>query len=226
MPRLAPPIALARGQWFEPAQAGGVAPLISTISADGRTAARKQLRATRRGLSITQRRQAASGLLRRVTRDPAWRNARNIGLFWPCDGEIDVRPLWATAWREQRRVFIPIISANGHMRFSLVTPRTMLVANKFGIPEPAAGHRMYLPATQLHLVLVPLVGFDASGNRIGMGGGYYDRCFARQISMARSRPLLAGVAFDTQRVGHIETESWDVPLRRVFTERHCYRCAP
>jgi 5-formyltetrahydrofolate cyclo-ligase len=75
----------------------------------------------------------------------------------------------------------------------------------------------------LDLVLVPLVGFDARGNRLGMGGGFYDRHFAfLRNRRAWRRPLLIGIAFDVQRVPRLSDAAHDVPLWGIVTERGIY----
>jgi len=99
------------------------------------------------------------------------------------------------------------------------------VTNRYGIPEPDVSPHRALAADELAGAIVPLVGFDAHGHRLGMGGGWYDRTFAgRQRSTAGA--VLLGAAFDLQRVDGIEPEAWDVPLDAVFTELATYSPAP
>jgi 5-formyltetrahydrofolate cyclo-ligase len=95
--------------------------------------------------------------------------------------------------------------------------------NRFGIPEPARRGRQLCPARTLNLVLLPLVGFDAGCNRIGMGKGYYDRSFAfLRARQHWQRPLLIGLAHECQRIETIAPRPWDVPLDAVVTERRIY----
>lgn len=95
--------------------------------------------------------------------------------------------------------------------------------NVYGIPEPRYRNRRIHHAVELDLLLVPLVGFDASCNRLGMGGGFYDHTLAH-LSHARHyrRPKLIGVAHECQRVDAIERFPWDVPLDLVITETRRY----
>ena len=96
--------------------------------------------------------------------------------------------------------------------------------NRYRIPEPDARYCRAMKRQFLSLVLMPLVAFDAKGNRLGMGGGYYDRAFNQtQWPYKTRRPLLVGVAHEFQRVPELPTESWDVPLDAVITEREIYR---
>lgn len=101
------------------------------------------------------------------------------------------------------------------MRFAADdSPRMM--RNRFGIPEPAQSRRQ--PPGMLDLVVVPLVGFDAACNRMGMGGGFYDRSFAYRLTRRHAGPRLVGLAFDCQQVAELPVAPWDVPLDVIVTE--------
>ena len=76
---------------------------------------------------------------------------------------------------------------------------------------------------ELDLILAPLVGFDTHGNRLGMGGGYYDRTFAYlKHRLHWQKPRLIGLAYELQRVADLANHAWDVPLQSVVTEQHIY----
>jgi 5-formyltetrahydrofolate cyclo-ligase len=90
-------------------------------------------------------------------------------------------------------------------------------ANRYGIPEPAATSAIALPA--LSVIFVPVVGFDATGHRIGMGAGYYDRLLAALGSPTRRQPLVVGLAYESSRVAALAMQAHDVPLDVVVTER-------
>jgi len=92
-------------------------------------------------------------------------------------------------------------------------PGAPLARNKFGILEPISGRYCHL--TDIDLVLVPLVAFDHAGNRLGMGGGYYDRTFASQLG--KKSPVLCGVAHRFQQVADLTPQKWDFPLDFVAT---------
>ena len=95
--------------------------------------------------------------------------------------------------------------------------------NKFRLPEPDVGDDEMLQPAELDLVLAPLVVFDADRNRIGMGGGFYDRSFAMRQDAAISLPVLIGVAHDLQKVDAIIPQDWDVRLDMVVTDQAIYR---
>ena len=101
-------------------------------------------------------------------------------------------------------------------------PGEALVANRFGIPEPAEAE--ILPAEAMAMIVMPLVGFDARGQRLGMGGGWYDRSLAFRLDRPAPPPWLVGAGFAVQRVDALPIESWDVPLDAVCTESDTTPC--
>jgi 5-formyltetrahydrofolate cyclo-ligase len=103
------------------------------------------------------------------------------------------------------------------MTFAELDHGARLGTNFFGISEPDAAKR--IDPRRLDLVLTPLVAFDDRGVRIGVGRGYYDRCFRfLHARGAWHRPKLLGVAYELQHVRAIAPEPWDVPLWGAVTE--------
>ena len=182
---------------------------------------RRELRARRRALDAGVRRQAARGLARALARHPYFARARRLATYLARDGEIDPGELVARAWASGRHCYLPVLIDRPwpHLRFAPHTPDTRFVPNRFGIPEPDVPRRMLLPARALDLLLLPLVAFDAHGNRLGMGGGYFDRTLAYQRARAWRRPRLLGLGYAFQQVAGLDAASWDVPLHGVVTER-------
>ena len=125
-------------------------------------------------------------------------------------------PLRALARARGCRVYLPRITDFRTHRMLLVADLcTPLRLNRYRIAEPRGGTHLALPA--LDVVLTPLVGFDAAGNRLGNGAGYYDRFLARRLGR-RGRPLLIGIAFECQRLESLAPRAHDVPLDAVVTE--------
>ena len=185
-----------------------------------RTALRRELRAARRALSPRQQFQHAASVACRLVRLPVFRRARRIALYWPADGELDPRPLLARAHRLSKVCYLPVLRPRPDRRlwFAPYAPGAPLRLNRFGIPEPR-GHQGLRLARHLDLLLMPLVGFDADCNRLGMGGGFYDRTLAYlRRHRAANRPRLIGLAHACQQVDHIEPQPWDIPLEAVVTE--------
>jgi 5-formyltetrahydrofolate cyclo-ligase len=158
--------------------------------------------------------------------EPDFLSARRVAAYWPADGELDPRPLLQSAIGRGRRGFLPMLRPGKRRKlwFLRYRPGEPMHANRFGIPEPARRQRRLALAWTLDLILVPLVGFDADCNRLGMGGGFYDRTlsFLRQRTHWH-RPRLIGIAHECQRVERIQPQPWDIPLDAVATERGVYR---
>ena len=184
---------------------------------------RREIRAQRRALSVHAARAAAQRLLRLALRHRLL-SARRIGFYLPMAEEMDLIPLLNAALWLQRACYLPVIPQRGARRlwFSRVGAHDVWYQNRFGILEHAAKERRR--AQQLEVLFVPLVAFDAQGNRLGMGGGYYDTSLAylRARRLFR-KPKLIGVAYDFQRVDSLPSEPWDVPLDAVLTDRGLYR---
>jgi 5-formyltetrahydrofolate cyclo-ligase len=188
-------------------------------------ALRRWLRILRRDLSPDEQRHHARALARRLGRHPSFLRATHIGIYWPADGEIDPRPLMALAQSRHKRWQLPVLRPRPSPKlwflgYSLGAPTTR---NCFGIPEPERRNQRLRTVGSLDLLLVPLVGFDADCNRMGMGGGFYDQTLAylRRRRHWR-RPYLIGLAHECQRVERIPVRSWDVPLDLVVTEARVY----
>lgn len=183
---------------------------------------RREMRRRRRALSAQQRRHYADALERTVGRHPLFRNSDHIAFYLPNDGEMDVTPLIERAWSMGKHCYLPVLSPLYHNRlwFAPYHGRSELVLNRFGIPEPDCNWRQMRPVWTLDLVMTPLVAFDADGNRLGMGGGYYDRTLAY---LARRRhwrkPQLIGTAYEFQQVDSLPHQAWDVPLHGIATDK-------
>ena len=186
---------------------------------------RRRLRAARRGLGAARQRAHAAAAATWLARETQLHNARHIALYFAADGELDPWPLMALLPRGGRRWYLPVLHPfrAGRLWFARYRPIDPMRPNRFGIPEPQRRGHQLCPAQTLDLVLLPLVGFDTRCNRIGMGGGFYDRSFAFLLGRRHwHRPLLIGLAHECQRVDAIERRPWDVPLDAVVTERGIY----
>ncbi|MFY0991662.1 5-formyltetrahydrofolate cyclo-ligase [Halomonas sp. C05BenzN] len=193
-----------------------------------RQALRLELRRRRRALTPQQQREAAMRLGRRLRRLPEVQRARRVALYLPNDGEIDPRGLIPWFRRRNARVHLPVLRplSRHFLWFVHYHDDTPMVTNRFGIPEPETRHGAHRarrrPAWALDLILLPLVGFDDQGQRMGMGGGFYDRtlAFTRRPG---PRPRLIGLAHDCQRVEHLPVAPWDVPLDAIVSDGRIIR---
>lgn len=182
---------------------------------------RRRIRRARLALTDAERRRAAGRFAERVRRLAPYRRARRIGAYLAHGGELDPAPLMDLAEKDGKKLYLPVVDGAG-MRFARYRAHGRLRPNRFAIPEPAAPRRL-VRTMDLDIAIVPLVAFDARAHRLGQGGGYYDRHFARQTVRHWRRPLLIGAAYELQRHDPLPTNDWDVAMWCVVTERAVYR---
>ena len=179
---------------------------------------RKAMRHRRRLMGLGAQQRAAQSLCRHVIASSVYQRSRHIAFYLATEGEIDLRPIIQCAWRHGKTCYLPVIEGEC-LDFVNYSPYTRLHANRFGISEPESGG--LIKVNHLDLVLTPLVAFDDKSNRLGMGGGFYDKtfAFAQKANIKRSqRPFLVGVAHRFQQVQRITPMPWDVPLDQVITD--------
>lgn len=159
-----------------------------------------------------------------VWRLPVLARSRRLALYLPVSGELDCTPVISTAWRRGREVFLPVL-AGTELRFAPFAPDSQLHDNRFGIPEPACSADEWRSAREMDVIFAPLVGFDASGYRLGMGGGYYDRTLAFLALRANfRRPHFIGLAYAFQQISAVPHQKHDVQLEAVVTDAGCFSC--
>lgn len=192
---------------------------------NSRTELRQIMRAKRRALSPAERSACARQLARTLVMTHLFQRSRRIAFYLSVRGEMDLGPLMRHALALGKRVYLPVLAPGGakRLRFAPYEENDKLVLNRFAIPEPAVPPCKQERPASLDLVFVPLVAFDDKGNRLGMGGGYYDRTFAfLKHRRYWQRPKLIGVAYEFQKVECLHTEPWDVPLYGIATESNLY----
>lgn len=188
-----------------------------------RPALRNEMRTRRQGLGIAEQREASKRLARILSHSSLFRRSRHIAFYLANDGELDPAILLQKAWNMGKMCYLPVITPGQSLLFAPYAKGDPLALNRFGIPEPARPGIPLVSARVLDLVLAPLVAFDDQGNRLGMGGGFYDRTLSfLRHRRAWRKPRLLGVAHDLQRTTALSTEAWDVPLDGVATDRHVY----
>ncbi len=190
---------------------------------DDRAALRRTLRDRRRQLPPATRIAAAEALSARLLALPFAPSTGHVAGYWAMDGEIALH-VWQMRLPAEVRYCLPILGDDDRLRFAPWRPGEALVANRFGIPEPADAEA--LPAEAMTMIVMPLVGFDARCQRLGMGGGWYDRSLAFRRDRPTPPPWLVGAGFAIQRVDVLPIESWDVPLDAVCTESDTFPLPP
>jgi 5-formyltetrahydrofolate cyclo-ligase len=160
----------------------------------------------------------------RVLELESFQRSMKVAGFLAFDGESDPRSLMMNAIGQGKQVYIPTIVAKAQpLMFVPWTESCQLAQNPFGILEPVVPESEWIEAKELEFVITPLVAFDETCNRIGVGGGFYDRSFAFRNDDSNVRIVhLCGFAFELQKIGAIQPQGWDVPLDNVATESRLY----
>lgn len=195
-----------------------------TTKSPQRQQLRQHIRRARQQLSQAEQQIAAVTLAQLVLSAKEVQRANTIALYLSNDGELDTLPLIHALWRHGKQVALPVLHlfTPGHLLFQRYEATTPLRPNKYGIAEPVPNITELVLLEQLDLICLPLVAFDASGNRLGMGGGFYDRTLAPLAAMP-APPQLMGLAHQCQQVNAVPIEAWDVPLPVIATPSHLWR---
>lgn len=176
---------------------------------------RQQIRKTRANLTALQQQQAEDSITQQALALIEAQNAQHIALYVSFDGEISTEKLIKTLWAQDKHVYLPVLHPfnSNHLLFLRYLPDTPMLKNKFGILEPKLNVQNVLPLDELDILFTPLVAFDKQGNRLGMGGGFYDRTLQNWQNVSF---IPVGLAHQCQQVEQLPTEAWDVPLHRIL----------
>ena len=187
---------------------------------------RIDMRQHRNRLNNAEQDLAARNLAKIVCASPAFIRSSKIALYLASDGEIDPKYILDKAFLMKKQCFLPVLNRYPKTKMSFYEYRygDPLKKNRFGILEPDTDKKIPISCKALQLVLLPLVAFDQQGNRLGMGGGFYDRAFAFKNPKThnvnkRSAPILMGLAHDCQKVESLEDSDWDIPLSSIATDK-------
>jgi 5-formyltetrahydrofolate cyclo-ligase len=179
---------------------------------------RQPLRQKRRNICASERIILSKKLLNQVQKNIAFKTGQKVAIYLPNDGEINPKYIQNFLKLLKISVYLPILVGKS-LKFAKIGYR--FKKNKFGILEPIS--TPILNANQMNIIFMPLVGFDSNKNRIGMGGGFYDRTLAFKKNQQKfQQPKLYGLAFDCQQVEKLEQQDWDVPLDAIFTPTKIY----
>ncbi|MDH3509557.1 MAG: 5-formyltetrahydrofolate cyclo-ligase [Gammaproteobacteria bacterium] len=185
-------------------------------------ALRASAKASRNQLSPETIAQASLAISDRLWRLPLMSRSCRIAAYYSIGGEVDCTFAIETAWDRGRKVYLPVLRGQ-ELIFAPYFPDSDFLRNQHGIPEPISPKGLLFRPHEMDIVLAPLVAFDARGNRVGMGGGYYDRSFRFMRHRKQwTRPRLVGLAYEFQKVPQLKACSWDVPLHNAVTEKQTY----
>ena len=183
---------------------------------------RQKLRAARRALTPEQQDQAGRDLADVILRQSFLAESQHVALYLTNDGEINPAILVSKLWEQGKHCYLPVLGGDEgrNLAFAAYQPETPLIKNKYNIPEPEYKEEFAIRPQDLDLVLMPLTGFDEKGQRLGMGGGFYDRTF--EFIRTGEKPLLVGLAHECQKVPDIPAEHWDIPMFGIATNKNYY----
>ncbi|MFP6803418.1 MAG: 5-formyltetrahydrofolate cyclo-ligase [Pseudomonadales bacterium] len=180
---------------------------------------RKSLRSARRSITPVEREEKSQLLARNLARYLPFRRCKKLAVYLSLPEEVDTSPVIELAQLLRKAIYLPVIDTkvwqNQSMMFAIYLPgETPLRENRFGIREPAVQPGNCIRGIDIEFVCVPVVGFNDRCDRIGMGGGYYDKAFdSRRFQQSK----LVGLAFEGQQAD-FEPARHDVPMQAVITE--------
>ena len=179
---------------------------------------RKSLIKKRNSVSLHQRRSAAERSAHYLIASTLVEGHKHIGSYFSVKGEFPTDSLNLFLLEQKTDIYMPILGDDSTLNFRRYREESELCLNRLRIPEPSDSEPL-IEVAHLGTILIPVVGFDNKGNRIGMGGGYYDRSLASLKDLkADSKPLLLGVAFDCQEIETTDPQPWDIPMDAILTE--------
>ena len=188
---------------------------------------RKSIREKRNNLSKSQQKLAAQLLNMNFIhhlKSKKTSKTKHIAIYLSNDGEINTSLLIKELWDLNHCVYLPVIHpfSKANLLFQRYEKNSPMRANRYGILEPTLNCSEICPLPTLDYLLMPLVAFDEHGNRLGMGGGFYDRTLANLHQQSWGKPQLIGLAHECQKVEFLPIESWDVPLKTIITPDKIY----
>ena len=176
---------------------------------------RNKMRDKRSSLSESALNTAAFELAEHAKSNERLSNAKKIASYLPSNGEISPIQLQNQSHAE---FFLPRITDIKQSQMEFYPASNPLTCNRYQIWEPVAqGDSQSLE--DVDIVLLPLVAFDRSGNRLGMGGGFYDRALSFKQQSSCAKPYLIGLAHHFQEVSQLPSERWDIPLDAILTDQ-------
>jgi 5-formyltetrahydrofolate cyclo-ligase len=181
-----------------------------------KNAIRKMMNLKRQALSLSYKNQKSRELQKTLLGLKDLQKAERIAFYWPSKGEIDPTPFLEICLERKKRCYLPVLhpSKEKHLLFQEYQQGDPLHLNRFGISEPPLSTHSTLAPWMLDIVFVPLMGFTKTGQRLGRGGGYYDKTFDFP-----EHPKLIGLAYEFQELDHLPHDEWDLLLSGVVTEK-------
>ncbi len=189
---------------------------------------RQEVRTKRRQLNAEQQQEQANLLCKTLIAQIDLEHVKHIAIYLANDGELNTKPFINWCWKNKISVYLPVIHPfnKGHLLFLEYAKTSVMIKNKYGISEPKLDVRTIVAVNDIDIIFAPLVAFDQTGNRLGMGGGFYDRTLAvwylEYQQNKQTKPMPIGLAHNCQKVKAIPIENWDIPLPKIITPSTIY----
>ena len=168
-------------------------------------------------MQAAEREQAAQAAADIFVQHPLFQSSRHIACYYASKSEFDTQPIINAIWDNGKICYLPILAENKSLNFVRYHRNEELQLNQYSIPEPVNTQHT-VQTEKLDLVLTPLTAFDRNGNRIGSGGGFYDRTFAFMFNRGDKSPTILGVGYAMQECEAIQADMWDMKLDGILTE--------
>lgn len=195
------------------------------MDVNDRGALREELRAQRMRMVPAERIAAAAGVAAALEQLPEFVVDQRVAGYWAVGGEVPLHLAVGALTSRDQRYYLPVLEPQRRLRFAPWRVGAELRANRYGIPEPLCEAADLLDPAALDLVLVPLLGFDRRGHRLGTGAGYYDRSFSFLQGQTRpAKPILVGIGYSFAERPRLPAEAWDIQMDFVATERELIDC--
>ena len=186
---------------------------------------RKRIRKQRKHLTQQQQLRAAHHVTHNIKQLGLFLKHQRFACYLATQGEINTQLLIDELWHHKKECLLPILhcSKQNKLQFMPFNEETTLIHNRYGILEPKRQTSLICPLHSIDILFMPLVAFDTQGQRIGMGGGYYDRTLNFLLRRhAWKKPKLIGLAYEFQKTEHIPKQAWDISLDLIITETTIY----
>ena len=186
------------------------------VSANVKTIYRQSILQVRAALSASDITQLSESILKLAHKGLDISTCEALGGYFAANNEVSIEAIIKTRLQKKLTTTFPVISSNQSM--AMVNPENLkkLSKNKFNILEPVSGNEV-LPMEH-DMIIVPTVGVDKNGFRVGYGGGYYDRLL-KPILNKKNKPLIIGLVYDFQLIDDLINEEHDIKLDVVVTEK-------
>jgi len=178
---------------------------------------RKKFREIRREIPLDYRKSAEETAANILLQEEIFLRSKNIACYFSFADEFDAMPIMEMIWQAKKNCYLPVLTPEKTLKFFSYKKDDALQKNRYSIMEPV--NTKEIQVEELDIVIVPLIAFDLAGNRLGTGGGYYDKTFSFLQNNPGTKPLLIGLGFAAQQAESLLREDWDINLDAVLTEK-------